>query len=58
MQHTGQRPVTPSHYPISLSDYKHTPLIEICKAIFPSANGVHQTISDLDHLTSGRVLIM
>jgi len=45
MQHTKQRPVT--HHttpPTGLGDYTHTPLIGICRTIFPSANGVHQTL--------------
>jgi len=27
-----------------LGDYTHAPLIGICGSIFPSANGVHQTL--------------
>ncbi len=29
--------------PAGLGDYTQTPLIGICRTIFPSANGVHQT---------------
>jgi len=35
----------PSHYPVP-QDWVtiHTPLIGTCRTIFPSANGVHQTL--------------
>jgi hypothetical protein len=34
----------PPPHPAGLGDYTHTPLIRICGTIFPSANGVHQTL--------------
>ncbi len=39
----GQWPI-PLSRPTGLGDYTHTPLIGICGTIFPSANGVHQTL--------------
>jgi len=37
-----------------LGDYTYTPLIGICRTIFPSANGVHQTLCGQEAISANR----